>query len=76
MKAARIHPDFFEQFTCIADKCPLSYEDVRDYMVVISRMTGNDEEDVREYLENSFETLVWDWGYFALIVGNGTVPKQ
>lgn len=55
---------------------PLSYEDVRDYMVVISRMTGYDEEDVREYLVNSFETLVWDWGYFALIVGNGTVPKQ
>ena len=48
---------------------PLSYEDVRDYMVVISRMTGYDEEDVREYLENSFEMLIWDWGYFALIVG-------
>lgn len=48
----------------------LSFETVRDYMVVISRMTGYDEEDVREYLENSFETLLWDWGYFALIVGH------
>lgn len=48
----------------------LSFETVRDYMVVISRMTGYDEEDVREYLENSFETLLWDWGYFAMIVGH------
>ena len=37
--------------------------------VVISRMTGYEEEDVREYLENSFEELLWEWGYFALITG-------
>ena len=24
----------------------------------------------RRYLENSFESLVWELGYFALIVGN------
>ena len=46
----------------------LSYETVRDYMVVISRMTGYEDEDIREYLENSFAELIWDWGYFALIV--------
>lgn len=47
----------------------LSYKTVRDYIVVISRMTGYEEEDVREYLENSFEELLWEWGYFALITG-------
>ena len=47
----------------------LPYETVRDYIVVISRMTGYEEEDVREYLENSFEELLWEWGYFALITG-------
>lgn len=47
----------------------LRYETVRDYMVVITRMTGYEEEDIIEYLQNSFASLVWDWGYFALIVG-------
>ena len=39
----------------------LPYETLRDYMVVISRMTGYEEEDIREYLENSFEELLWEW---------------
>lgn len=54
----------------LQDGCgKFTYETVRDYMVIITRMTGYDEEDIYEYLENSFESLVWDWGYFALIVG-------
>jgi len=32
-------------------------------------MTGYNEEDIFEYLENSFEDPLWDWGYFALILG-------
>lgn len=48
----------------------LQYEMVRDYMMVIARITGYDQEDIREYLENSFESLIWDWGYLAMIVGN------
>ena len=47
----------------------LDYETLRDHIVVITRMTGYDEADVREYLENSFQELLWDWGYFALIIG-------
>lgn len=47
----------------------LSYENVRDYIVVISRMTGYDEADIYEYMENSFQSIVWEWGYMALIVG-------
>ncbi len=41
--------------------------DIRDTIVYIARMTGYDGEDVREYLENSFQELIWEWGYFALI---------
>ncbi|MDD3368244.1 MAG: flagellin lysine-N-methylase [Lachnospiraceae bacterium] len=47
----------------------LSYETVRTYLVLISRMTGYEEDDIYEYLENSFESMIWDWGYFALIIG-------
>ena len=47
----------------------LPYETLRDYLVVITRMTGYEENDIYEYLENSFESLIWDWGYFALITG-------
>ena len=47
----------------------IAYETVRDYIVIICRMTGYDEEDIYEYLENSFESVQWEWGYFALIVG-------
>lgn len=46
-----------------------SYEKVREALVIINRMTGYDEEDIYEYLENSFESLLWDWGYFALLAG-------
>ena len=65
----------FERFLkwCLdADGIPaeeaLDYEMVREYMVVISRMTGYEDGDIREYLENSFAELIWDWGYFALII--------
>lgn len=47
----------------------LRYETVRDYIVILSRMTGYEDADVYEYLENSFASPIWDWGYFALVVG-------
>ncbi|MBQ5675667.1 MAG: flagellin lysine-N-methylase, partial [Lachnospiraceae bacterium] len=47
----------------------VSYEEIRDCIVVACRMMGYDEEDVEEYLLNSFEELIWEWGYLALIVG-------
>ncbi|MGN6710491.1 flagellin lysine-N-methylase [Anaerocolumna jejuensis] len=47
----------------------LSYTVVRNYIVVISRMMGYDQEDICEYLEKSFENLIWEWGYLALIIG-------
>lgn len=50
---------------------PIEYGMVRDYIAVLSRVTGYDESDIREYLENSFEEIVWEWGYLALVLGNG-----
>ena len=47
----------------------LSYTVVRNYIVVISRMMGYDQEDIFEYMEKSFENLVWEWGYLALLIG-------
>lgn len=67
-----IRQSLFLKWSLGADGIPadgaLGYETVRDYMVVISRMTGYEDDDIREYLENSFAELIWDWGYFALII--------
>lgn len=69
---AAIRQSLFLKWCLDADGIPaeeaLDYETVREYMVVISRMTGYEDEDIREYLENSFAELIWDWGYFALII--------
>ena len=51
------------------DEPVLSYETVRESLVILTRMTGYEEEDIISYLESSFETLLWDFGYPALIVG-------
>lgn len=48
----------------------LSYTVVRNYIVLISRMMGYDQEDICEYLGKSFENLIWEWGYLALLIGS------
>ena len=50
------------------DSDELPYEAVRDYLVIITRMTGYDAEDIREYMVNNFEELIWEWGYMGMIV--------
>lgn len=49
---------------------PLSYEQIRTIMVLIARITGYDRADILDYLERSFESILWDWGYLALLTGN------
>ena len=49
----------------------ISYESFRDAIVVLTRMTGYEEEDIMEYLENSFQSPIWEWGYFALLLSSG-----
>lgn len=51
-------------------KRSISYAYVRDYIVIISRLMGYDDVDLMEYMENSFDNIIWDWGYLALILGN------
>ena len=46
----------------------LTYERVRDTIVLICRMTGYEEADIYEYLEDSFENVIWEWGYLAMIL--------
>ncbi|WP_036606339.1 flagellin lysine-N-methylase [Oribacterium sp. P6A1] len=47
----------------------LTYESVRDMIVLISRLTGYDASDIEEYLTNSFESPVWDFGYADFLLG-------
>ena len=52
---------------CI-DEDSLDYENIRETICVLTRMTGYSEADIEEYLENSFEDIIWDWGYMNLIL--------
>ena len=56
-----------------AERNELSYTIVKDYVMIISRVTGYDQSDVREYLENSFEEIIWEWGYQALVIGHDSM---
>ena len=46
----------------------LSWEEIRTVMVVFARMTGYDIGDIYEFFENSFDDVVWEWGYLDLIL--------
>ncbi len=48
----------------------LTYEKVRETIVYIARMTGYDAADIREYFGECFESMIWEWGYFAFMMGN------
>lgn len=59
----------------------LSYETVRDYIVILSRMTGYEDADIREYLENSLhprsgigDILRWWLGNNYFFSSNSTTP--
>ena len=45
------------------------FEDIVEYMVIISRIMGYNKEDIYEYMEECFEEIIWEWGYLALIAG-------
>lgn len=62
---------FLKWFSCYNanNARPLSYDTVRDYIVVIARMTGYDQDDIYEYMENSFRDILWEWSYLWLIMG-------
>ena len=39
------------------------------YFIATLRGLDCSAADIREYLEISFASPIWDWGYFALVVG-------
>lgn len=47
----------------------VDFSDICEYMVIISRIMGYNKEDIYAYMEECFESIIWDWGYMALIVG-------
>lgn len=55
------------------DEKQLEYEVVREHMMIVARMAGYDKSDIKEFLENSFESIQWDWGYLALVIGNSKI---
>ena len=44
-------------------KHTLSYDSVREIIVLISRLTGYDADDIEEYLNDCFESPLWDFSY-------------
>ena len=53
-----------------SEKETLDYTIVKDYIMIMSRVMGYDQCDINEYMENSFEEVIWEWGYAALIIGH------
>ncbi len=71
MQAIFLYEELMEESKEKASGLPKAYpfDDLKKMIVLIFRMTGYEDEDIYEYLENSFEDLIWEWGYFALVVG-------
>ncbi|MGL6174956.1 MAG: flagellin lysine-N-methylase [Cellulosilyticaceae bacterium] len=57
----------------IEEEKEIGYEDVREYLMIISRMAGYDQSDIKNWLECSFDTKILEWGYIALVLGNGRI---
>ncbi len=47
----------------------ISYETVREIIVLISRLTGYDADDIEDYLCDCFESPVWDFSYADFLLG-------
>ncbi|NLG02556.1 MAG: hypothetical protein GX567_01775 [Clostridia bacterium] len=46
----------------------LEEQDLIEAVSVIFRMTGYSDDDIEEYLESSFESVIWEWGYLSFIL--------
>ena len=47
----------------------LSYENARDVLILVARMTGYDGDEIEDYLRESFEDPIWPWGYADFLLG-------
>lgn len=48
----------------------LTEESFTKSVAILFRMTGYSEADIEEYLSDSFASVIWDWGYLALVAGS------
>ncbi|HWT75549.1 MAG TPA: flagellin lysine-N-methylase [Mobilitalea sp.] len=46
----------------------ISYPEIRDYIVICSRMIGYNAEGMKEFWEESFDEAIWELGYLLLLV--------
>ena len=46
----------------------ITYEKLRESVCVIFRMMGYADDDIWEYMENCFDSVVWPWEYYSLLV--------
>lgn len=47
----------------------IDYVDVRDYIAVYTRIIGYNQDGMKEFLKESFEEDVWEFGYLLLLLG-------
>lgn len=46
----------------------LSYEEIRETVAIMSRITGYNENEIRQFLNTEFEALIWPLDYAFLVV--------
>ncbi len=46
----------------------LNYQDIRDYIVIYSRMIENNPKGMEEFWEECFDEPIWDFGYLLLLI--------
>lgn len=46
----------------------LGYSDIRDFIMVYSRMIGYNAEGVREFWESGYDEAIWEFGYMQLLL--------
>ena len=53
---------------CINENKEISIEDIKDYIVIFSRIIGNNSDAVMEFLLDTFENEILDFDYISSLV--------
>ncbi len=46
----------------------ISYKKLKQTIVILSRMTGYQPDDIEYFMKKNFDRPLWEWGYMALII--------
>ena len=46
----------------------LTDEKIQKSVCVVFRMMGYSDDDIWEYMENCFDSVIWPWEYYSLLV--------